>query len=257
MTPRELLSKLKEEHKYHFKNIRKSNFKRFLKFILPFALVGIGVLYLNFLNAGNIYYKPLQNENVQIISTSMQDELIRDNVVQLREGQGGFKLNGLFEVCDVDGNKEIIRIKDTDDLYTYHFASIRKDKNGQIKLVGIDDTYKRYEFFLAVVFVLLLGGTITSSVIFLIDLGTFIFLLISDKNTYYVSYSRENDLWTSLFYIPDYYPNYYDVPAINYIWAHCKEFFGYPLTEEYIHYWFIEGVWDLQGTWRKAKYQNV
>ena len=257
MTPRELLSKLKEEHKCHFRNIRKSNFKRFLKFILPFVFAGIGVLYVNFLGGAHIYYKPLQNENVQITSMSMQDELIRDNYVQLRDGQGGFKLNGLFEVYDTGREtKQIIRIKDTDDLYTYHFASIRKDKDGQIKLVGVADEFKQYEFFCALVFVLILVGVIVSSVIFLIDLGTFIFLFASDKNTYYVSYSRTNDLWTSLFYIPDYYPNYYDVPAINYIWAHCKEFFGHPLTDEYIHYWFIEGVWDLQGTYRKYKLKS-
>lgn len=251
MTPRELLSKLKEEHKYFFKSIRKHNLKRFLKFILPFALAGIGILYVNFLNTANRYYEPCKAENVQIISTSMQDELTRDNHVSLKEGEGGFKLNGLFEVYDVDGNKEIIHIKDTDDLYKYHFASIRKDKDGQIKLVGIADEYKRYEFFYALVFTLIFVGVIVSSVIFLIDLGTFIFLLVSDKNTYYVSSSRENDLWTSLFYIQDYSPGNYDIPAIIYIWTHCKEFFGYPLTEQYIYDWFVDGEWDLRGTWRK------
>lgn len=253
MTPRELLSKLKEENGYYFKAIRKYNIKRFCKFILPGVLISLMAIYLNFLPQwGYRYYKPHKIENVQITSMSMQDEMERERCVYLKPSEGGFKLNGLFDVCDVNGQvKEIVHIKDTDDLYTYHFEKIVKHKDGRIELVGVTDTFHHYEFWVAFVFVLLLLGVLTTCVIFLVDLGIFIFLMIADKDTYWVSYSTTNDLWTSLFYIPDYSPRDYDVPVINYIWMYCKEFFGYPLTEQYVYDWLVRGEWDLQRTWRK------
>lgn len=259
MTPLQLLKQIQSKNHYHMNKIINRNVNRFFRFLSPFLCIFALAIIVLYISNSTYTYKPQEPENIEIWSTKLlelhkEKDEVRTNI---NDKYVAYNVKGKFDVYNHKNEKVNTVILDNENVQdTYNIKSIKKEKNGEITLIGETKTLSEVVVVLAFLTCALLMLTTYFSIIFIGDLLIFIFVLFKIDPFYnwnFVNAIKISSLWTSLFYIPDYNPKYHYIPATYYLWFYIKEFFGYKLTEDDIYYKLIDGNYDFEKTYRCLK----
>lgn len=263
MTPLQLLKQLTSKNHYHMNNIINSNVNRFFRFISPFLCIFALVIIVLYISNNTYTYKPQEQRNIEILSVNLlelhkEKDEVRTNI---NDKYVAYNVKGKFDVYNYKNEKVNTVILDNVNVQdTYNIKTIKKEKNGEIILIGETKILSSVSAILSFLTGVLLILTIYFSLLFIVDLILFIFVLFEIDPVYSWNFTNSikiSTLWTSLFYIPDYNPKYHYIPASYYLGFYIKEFFGYKLTEDDIYYMFIIGNYDFEKTYRDLKEEEI
>lgn len=267
MTPLQLLKQIQSKNHYHMNNIINRNVNRFFRFISPFLSILALVIVVLYISNNTYTYKPQEPRNIEILSVNLlelhkEKDEVRTNI---NDKYVAYNVKGKFDVYNCKNEKVNTVVLDNvnvQDTYNINIKTIKKEKNGEIVLIGETKTLSGVSAILSFLTGALLILTVYFSLLFIGDLIIFIFVLFEINPFYNWNYvghnaSKISSLWTSLFYIPDYNPKYHYIPASYYLWFYIKEFFGYKLTEDDIYYTFVKGNYDFEQTYRYLKEEEI
>lgn len=263
MTPLQLLKQLASKNHYHMNNIINRNVNRFFRFISPFLCIFALVIVVLYISNNTYTYKPQEPRNIEILSVNLlelhkEKDEVRTNI---NDKYVAYNVKGKFDVYNYKNEKvNTVVLDNTNVQDTYNIKTIKKEKNGEIVLIGETKTLSSVSAILSFLTGALLILTVYFSLLFIGDLIIFIFVLFEINPFYnwnFVNASKISSLWTSLFYIPDYNPKYHYIPVSYYLWFYIKEFFGYKLTEDDIYYTLVNGNYDFEKTYRDLKEEEI
>ena len=261
MTPLQILKHIKSKNYYYINKIINCNISRFFRFISPFLCIFALVILVLYISNNTFTYKPQEPENIEILSAKLLElHKEKDEVLtNIDDKYVSYNVKGKFDVYNYKNEKVNTVVLDKINVQdTYNIKSIKKEKNGEITLIGETKKLSKLLVVLSFLTGVLLMLTAYCSILFIGDLLIFIFVLFEINPFYNWNYvghnaSKISSLWTSLFYIPDYNPKHHYIPATYYLWFYIKEFFGYKLTEDDIYNLFISGNYDFERTYLQIK----